>query len=83
MTGQTLTPPPRYASTASHGRSGRAGGSSGRQRRERAVERGAVTGLIGPDGAGKTTLMRLCIGLLRPDAGQIDVLGIDVGRQPG
>ena len=44
--------------------------------------RGAVTGLIGPDGAGKTTLMRLVAGLLRADAGRIEVLGIDVARDP-
>jgi ABC-2 type transport system ATP-binding protein len=43
---------------------------------------GRVTGLIGPDGAGKTTLMRLAAGLLVPDSGSIKVLGIDVGRQP-
>ncbi|MGW8160836.1 MAG: ABC transporter ATP-binding protein, partial [Desulfobulbales bacterium] len=41
-----------------------------------------VTGLIGPDGAGKTTLMRLCAGLLAPDAGEISVVGIDVRKQP-
>jgi ABC-2 type transport system ATP-binding protein len=46
------------------------------------VERGSVTGLIGPDGAGKTTLMRLIAGLLRLDRGRIAVLGIDVGRAP-
>ena len=44
--------------------------------------RGAVTGLIGPDGAGKTTLMRLMAGLLRADAGRIEVLGIDVAADP-
>ncbi|MGC8509126.1 MAG: ATP-binding cassette domain-containing protein [Thiomonas sp.] len=44
--------------------------------------RGAVTGLIGPDGAGKTTLMRLIAGLLRADAGRIEVLGIDVAHNP-
>ena len=43
---------------------------------------GAVTGLIGPDGAGKTTLMRLIAGLLRADAGRIEVLGIDVAHDP-
>lgn len=43
---------------------------------------GVVTGLIGPDGAGKTTLMRLAAGLLLPDAGQLRVLGFDVGREP-
>jgi ABC-2 type transport system ATP-binding protein len=43
---------------------------------------GAVTGLIGPDGAGKTTLMRLIAGLLRADSGTIEALGIDVARDP-
>ncbi len=41
-----------------------------------------VTGLIGPDGAGKTTLMRLASGLLIPDAGSIQALGIDVLKEP-
>ncbi|MDE2508702.1 MAG: ABC transporter ATP-binding protein, partial [Planctomycetota bacterium] len=39
------------------------------------ARRGRVTGLIGPDGSGKTTLMRLIAGLLSPDAGEIKVLG--------
>jgi ABC-type multidrug transport system ATPase subunit len=43
---------------------------------------GSVTGLIGPDGAGKTTLMRLIAGLLRADSGRIEVLGIDVAGNP-
>jgi ABC-2 type transport system ATP-binding protein len=47
-----------------------------------AVKSGIVTGLIGPDGAGKTTLMRLIAGLLAPDAGQIRVLGIDALSAP-
>lgn len=41
-----------------------------------------VSALVGPDGAGKTTLIRLIAGLMRPDAGEISVLGIDVGRDP-
>jgi ABC-2 type transport system ATP-binding protein len=41
-----------------------------------------VTGLIGPDGAGKTTLMRLCAGLLTPESGHLRALGIDVVRDP-
>ncbi|MDX2482709.1 MAG: ATP-binding cassette domain-containing protein [Pseudodonghicola sp.] len=43
---------------------------------------GGVTGLIGPDGAGKTTLMRMIAGLLRADSGRIEVLGTDVARDP-
>jgi ABC-2 type transport system ATP-binding protein len=42
------------------------------------VRAGKVTGLVGPDGAGKTTLMRLLCGLLLPDQGQVRVLGLDV-----
>ncbi len=41
---------------------------------------GIVTGLIGPDGAGKTTLMRLACGLLVPDSGAITVLGMNATR---
>lgn len=41
-----------------------------------------VTGLIGPDAAGKTTLMRLVAGLLLPDEGEITALGLDVRRKP-
>lgn len=38
---------------------------------------GLITGLVGPDGAGKTTLIRLIAGLLRPTTGYIRVLGLD------
>ncbi len=38
---------------------------------------GSVTGLVGPDGAGKTTLIRLIAGLLRPQSGRITVCGFD------
>jgi len=41
------------------------------------VASGKITGLIGPDGAGKTTLMRLAAGLLKPDCGDVRVLGED------
>ncbi|HXQ11247.1 MAG TPA: ATP-binding cassette domain-containing protein [Caulobacteraceae bacterium] len=43
---------------------------------------GAVTALVGSDGAGKTTLIRLMAGLLPPDAGVMTVLGIDVAKDP-
>jgi ABC-2 type transport system ATP-binding protein len=41
------------------------------------IRAGQITGLVGPDGAGKTTLIRLMTGLLLPDAGSLDVLGFD------
>jgi ABC-2 type transport system ATP-binding protein len=46
------------------------------------VEQGQIFGLIGPDGAGKTTTLRMLCGVLRPDSGAIQVAGIDVLRQP-
>ena len=44
---------------------------------------GSVFGLLGPNGAGKTTLVRILATLLRPDAGQAEILGHDVVREPG
>lgn len=41
------------------------------------IEKGKITGLIGPDGAGKTTLIRLIAGLLSPNDGQLIVLGVN------
>ncbi|MDR0219708.1 MAG: ATP-binding cassette domain-containing protein, partial [Enterobacteriaceae bacterium] len=38
---------------------------------------GSVTGLVGPDGAGKTTLIRMLAGLLKPDRGNIAIMGLD------
>ncbi len=38
---------------------------------------GSVTGLVGPDGAGKTTLIRMLAGLLKPDSGSIAIMGLD------
>ncbi len=41
-----------------------------------AVPAGITYGLLGPNGAGKTTLIRAMIGLVRPDAGEVHVLGV-------
>jgi len=43
---------------------------------------GRVTGLIGPNGSGKTTLMLMLASLLRPDAGQVLISGIDPTLDP-
>lgn len=46
------------------------------------VRTGELTALVGPDGAGKTTFLRMTAGLLAPDAGRLDVLGINVTKDP-
>ena len=47
------------------------------------VPRGAIVGVLGPNGAGKTTLLSILATLLRPDAGTVTVLGLDVVREAG
>ncbi|WP_028032372.1 ATP-binding cassette domain-containing protein [Chelativorans sp. J32] len=44
------------------------------------IKGGEITGLVGPDGAGKTTLIRLMTGLMLPDTGRIEVLGFDTRK---
>jgi sodium transport system ATP-binding protein len=43
---------------------------------------GRITGLLGPNGAGKTTSLRIIAGLIAPDAGSVQVDGIDVAASP-
>jgi ABC-2 type transport system ATP-binding protein len=46
------------------------------------VRRGELYALLGPNGAGKTTTLRMVTGLLAPDDGQVEVLGVDLARDP-
>ncbi len=46
------------------------------------VRPGEAYGLVGPDGAGKTTTLRLVVGALRPDRGEVHVGGFDMTKQP-
>ena len=43
-----------------------------------AVERGEILGYLGPNGSGKTTTIRCLLGLVRPTAGRLTVLGTPV-----
>ena len=45
------------------------------------IQSGEIYGLVGPDGAGKTTTMRMLVGALRVDSGEITVCGYDVNKQ--
>jgi ABC-2 type transport system ATP-binding protein len=46
------------------------------------ADHGTLTALVGPDGAGKTTLIRVAAGLMAADAGALQVVGVDVRADP-
>jgi ABC-2 type transport system ATP-binding protein len=46
------------------------------------VREGEIFGLVGPDGAGKTTTLRMLAGVLTPDSGTATVAGFDIGNDP-
>ncbi|MBI9046603.1 MAG: ABC transporter ATP-binding protein [Anaerolineaceae bacterium] len=47
------------------------------------VKRGEIFGFLGPNGSGKTTTIRMMLGLLKPTAGDIRVLDISMTKNPG
>ncbi len=47
-----------------------------------AVGRGEVLGFLGPNGAGKSTTMKMAAGFLEPDAGRVEIAGIDMWANP-
>ena len=46
------------------------------------VERGDIFGFLGQNGAGKSTTIRMALGLVRPTSGRVSVLGYDMARRP-
>ena len=81
--GSSSLPDPRWlVETAGLVKSFREGVPPALDHLDTRVAGGAITGLAGPDGAGKTTLMRLLAGLLLPTAGSIRVLGFDPTTEP-
>jgi ABC-2 type transport system ATP-binding protein len=47
------------------------------------IQPGEIFGLLGPNGAGKTTTVECIVGLREPDAGELEVCGLDARRRPG
>lgn len=45
------------------------------------VEQGKIFGFLGPNGSGKTTTIRMLVGLIRPTAGKIEICGYDIQKQ--
>ncbi|HEY3247500.1 MAG TPA: ABC transporter ATP-binding protein [bacterium] len=60
----------------------RFGGTTAVDRLDLEVDSQEIFALVGPDGAGKTTLIRMLCGAMTPDAGTADVLGFDVRGDP-
>lgn len=46
------------------------------------MKKGEVLGLLGPNGSGKTTTIKIVLGLLRKDQGAVNVLGFDIDKEP-
>src|SRR5579875_853441 len=67
---------------AVHGLTRRFGTLTAVNRVDFTVTPGEIFGLVGPDGAGKTTIMRMLAGVLPPDSGTIHLDGIDVIAEP-
>jgi ABC-2 type transport system ATP-binding protein len=57
----------------------RFGGLTAVDRFDLTVEPGQIFGLVGPDGAGKTTVMRILCGIIEPTGGRVRVAGFDLG----
>jgi ABC-2 type transport system ATP-binding protein len=71
-------PPPVPSPLRIHGLTKRFGATTAIDGLTLEVPQGACYGLVGPNGSGKSTTMRAVVGLVRPDAGTIEVCGVRV-----
>lgn len=46
------------------------------------VKNGEIFGFLGPNGAGKTTTVRMLTGIIKPDLGQVSIMGLDIRQDP-
>ena len=69
-----------HVDNASFGYAARGGPAFSLQQVTVAVPRGSLTGLLGPNGCGKTTLLSLMSGVQRPDRGRVTLDGTDMSR---
>ena len=65
------------------GLSKRYGSTLALDRLDLTVGEGEVYGYLGPNGSGKTTTIRLLLGLHRPSDGRAELFGVDAWREPG
>src|SRR5512135_1098706 len=75
-------PLPDGVAVAVRGLGRRFGAVSAVARLDFTVGRGELFGLVGPDGAGKTTTLRMLAGVLRPTDGDATILGVSVRADP-
>ena len=78
-----IAPAPLESAIEVHGLTKRFGNKTVVDRVSMTVARGEIAGFLGPNGSGKTTMIRLMCGLLTPDAGDGRVLGLDLRREAG
>src|SRR3546814_11911814 len=82
LSGSKISDPPPdrtgVVAVVINGRNKHFGGAPACQDLSAQIRYGRLTGLVGPDGAGKTTLMRILTGLLVPSSGRATVAGFDV-----
>jgi len=46
------------------------------------IKKGEIFGLLGPNGSGKSTTLKMLVGLVQPNSGSVNVLGVDVQKDP-